>query len=283
VHKILIPAIALTLFSCGGNSEENKTVSTESKDKKMVDTTSQVEQEEKFESGLKISFKTFASEKCFEADPEDEYGEPFCAERKVKQMLVALTDAAVAEKINATIFKSITDKPMGSISMKKWVSQIQQLEGIYEAAAEEINCITDLQNEYLLCMSVSAYSYSYGAAHGSSGIVNHNFDLKTGKDLQLNDLLKEGYKKELKRLGEKIFLKTNGSEGWDFRPGKGDFFLPDNFSITKKGLLFTYGQYEIGPYAVGSPQVLIRYDQLLKFIPEDSYLTPFVQTDQVKK
>lgn len=283
MHKILFLAVALSLLSCGGNSEENQSVSKDNKDKKMVDTTSQVEPEEKFVSGLKISFKNFASERCFEADPEDEYSEPFCAERKVKQMVVSLTDATVAEKINATIFKSITDKPMGSLSMKKWVTQIQQLEEIYEATAEEINCITDMQNEYLLCMSVSAYSYAYGAAHGSSIIVHHNFDLKTGEDLQLNDLLSDGYKKELKRIGEKIFLKTNGSDGWEFTPGRGDFFLPDNFSITKKGLLFTYGQYEIGPYAAGSPQVLIRYDQLLKFIPEDSYLSPFVQKDKVKK
>ena len=195
----------------------------------------------------------------------------------MKQMLVALTDPKVSEKINAVIFKSITDKPIGSISMKKWVSKVQEVESIYEASAEEISCSSDLQTEDLLCMSISWYSYSYGAAHPSGSISNYNFDLRTGKKLQLDDLLKDGYKKELKRLGEKAFIKANGSSGWEFTPGRGDFFLPDNFSITKKGLRFTYGQYEIGPYAAGSPELLIRYDQISQFIQEDSPLMKFVE------
>jgi hypothetical protein len=277
MKSIIFFATALLFFSCGGNTNENQRNTADKKEDVAADTTSQEVEEEKFVSGLAVSYKNFKSEKCFEADAEDEYSEPFCAEINVRQMLVTLTDTKVAEKINAVIFKSITDKPMGSTSMKKWVSKVQETESIYDASAEEITCSSDLQTEDLLCMSIGWNSYSYGAAHGMAAINTHNFDLRTGKELKLDDLLKEGYKKELKRLGEKAFIKTNGSSGWEFTPGRGDFFLPDNFSITKKGLLFVYGQYEIGPYAAGSPEVLLRYDQISQFIPEDSHLMQFIE------
>jgi hypothetical protein len=276
--KIIVFCTSLLLFfSCGGNANDNKRNTNNKKEDVAVDTANQEVEEEKFVSGLNVSYKNFKSEKCFEPDPEDEYGEPFCAEIKVKQMLVSMTDSKVAEKINAVIFKSITDKPMGSTSMKKWVSKVQEVEGIYEASSEEITCSSDLQTEDFLCMSISWYSFSYGAAHPIGSISHFNFDLRTGKKLTLDDLLTDGYKKELKRLGEKAFIKTNGSSGWEFTPGRGDFFLPDNFSITKKGLMFTYGQYEIGPYAAGSPDVLIRYDQISQFIPDDSHLLKFLE------
>jgi hypothetical protein len=261
---------------CSGNSDDANSP-TSNKSEVQTDSTNQEEaKEEKFISGLEITYQNFKSEKCFEADPEDEYSQDFCANNVVKQMIVKLTDQEVAKKINNRIFKAITDKPAGSISMKKWVNQVQQLESIYEASNYEVTCSQVEKGDDFLCMSVGSYSFSYGAAHGSSTAYYLTFDLKSGNEIKLKDLLSDGYKKALTRLGEKAFLKAWGNDGWEFTPGRGDFFLPDNFAITKKGLLFQYQQYEIGPYAAGMPEILIKYDQIKEFIPEGSLLNTFI-------
>ena len=53
------------------------------------------------------------------------------------------------------------------------------------------------------------------------------------------------------------------------------FKLSDNFNLGKKGLILQYGEYEIGPYVVGLPRLVIPYDQLngiiqAKYLPESA-------------
>lgn len=40
------------------------------------------------------------------------------------------------------------------------------------------------------------------------------------------------------------------------------FKLSDNFLLGEQGLILQYGEYEIGPYVVGLPRLVIPYDQL---------------------
>ena len=44
------------------------------------------------------------------------------------------------------------------------------------------------------------------------------------------------------------------------------FKLSDNFYLGKQGLILQYGEYEIGPFAVGLPRLVIPYDQLQQII-----------------
>jgi hypothetical protein len=103
-----------------------------------------------------------------------------------------------------------------------------------------------------------------------------NFDLRNGKIIQLSDLFKPGYGKPLKNLVEKQFIKQNGKSAWNFTPGSGDFELADQFSITPQGLVFSYNQYEIGPYAAGMPEVIVSYNLISELFSKDSYLLEFL-------
>jgi hypothetical protein len=122
----------------------------------------------------------------------------------------------------------------------------------------------------------------YGAAHGMRGYQSVNFNLENGSVLKLADVLSPGYEKELKKVGEKRFLAENGKEGWEFKPGKGNFPLAKNYAFTKKGIVFSYNEYEIATYGMTMPEMTISYDLISQLIPETSPLRTFMKAEVTK-
>lgn len=227
-------------------------------------------------SGLKISYKKYSAEKCYDPIPsEDEEfqdTEPFCAKREVKLIDVYLTNTEISDKINANIFKGITGQEIGSIKMKSFVNEVYDLDGYENAFEEEIICESEDFNEAFISIIINTNMYMNGAAHPANHIDIKNFDLKTGEIILLKDLFKPGYQKKLKMIVEKKFIKEFGSDDWDFTPRNGSFKLSDNFSIGKKGLSFIYNEYEIGPYSSGAPDVTISWKDLLPLMKENLYI-----------
>ncbi|MBV6552361.1 RsiV family protein [Acinetobacter sp. UGAL515B_02] len=114
-----------------------------------------------------------------------------------------------------------------------------------------------------IVLNTSSY---LGGAHGSAMQEYYNFDLKQQKQLHLNDLLLAKQKVALEKLAHEAFkawvieskLATSVDEyeqAWKFK-------LSDNFLLGDDGLILQYGEYEIGPYAVGLPRLVIPYSQL---------------------
>ena len=110
-------------------------------------------------------------------------------------------------------------------------------------------------------------SSSYlGGAHGSSAQHYFNFDLKQQKQVALSDLIVPHQKDKLQALAYAAFqqwvidskLADNVEEyeqAWKFK-------LSDNYYLAKQGLILQYQEYEIGPYVVGLPRLVLPYDQL---------------------
>ena len=122
-----------------------------------------------------------------------------------------------------------------------------------------------------------------GGAHPLTFFIYANYNLKNGKEFSLDDLLVPGYKTELDKIGEKKFR-----EAYNIKPGesfeqagyfikKNEFHLNNNFCITKAGLRFRFGQYEIGPYALGAPTVFIAYSEIKNLIKPDGLLVQFLK------
>ncbi len=247
--------------------------------------TDSVEAELVFDSGLETSFSKFSAEKCFTEDPEEfqmtETGE-FCAERKVNLLVAKTTDVKTGEAINQELFRLITAQKSVKSGMQAFVNKIKSSTDIYEAAFEEWECSIISQTNKILSVGIRYDYMGYGAAHGMTGYQSVNFNLENGSVLKLADVLSPGYEKELKKVGEKRFIAENGKEGWEFKPGKGNFPLSENYSFTKKGIVFHYGQYEIGSYAMGMPEMTITYDLISELIPENSPLRTFMKEDADK-
>ena len=110
-------------------------------------------------------------------------------------------------------------------------------------------------------------SSSYlGGAHGATSQRYYNFDLANQKQVQLHDLLLPKQKATLEKLAHEAFktwivdskLATDPKEyeqAWPFQ-------LTDNFLLGEQGLILQYGEYDIGPYVVGSPRLVIPFSEL---------------------
>lgn len=123
-------------------------------------------------------------------------------------------------------------------------------------------------------VTVVLNSSSYlGGAHGSAAQHYYNFDLKEQKQIKLEDLLRPQQKAALEKLAHEAFktwvtdskLADNVGEyeqAWPFK-------LSDNFLLGEQGLILQYGEYEIGPYVVGLPRLVIPYDQLQDVLKQE--------------
>lgn len=278
---------AVILSSCSGSSAENQESVTPKTEKATNDSipSDTVAELPEFDSGLETSFTKFSAEKCFTEDPEEfqmtETGE-FCAERKVKLLVAKTTDVKTGEAINKELFRLITDQKTGNSGMQAFVNKIKSTNELYEAYSEEWVCSVVDQTNKILSIGINYNGLAYGAAHGVIAYQCVNFNLENGKVLKLSDVLIPGYEKEFKKVAEKRFLAENGKEDWEFKPGKGNFPLAENYSFTKKGIVFSYNQFEIGSYAMAMPQMTVSYDLISQLIPETSPLRTYMEVDKLK-
>ena len=274
IQLYLLPLLILLIGACGSNSEK-KTISKGKPIKKEVtkDTVALIPQ-----SGLKIRYSKYQAERTYTAEvseenPENEYEElaTFTAHRKVKLIEIELNDKTVENKINAAIFKAVTDKRMGSYTLQKYVNEVKSFASIDESFDEEVTCFLYDSTLNYISVGINQYYYQYRAAHPDNQTRVLNFDLKTGALIALNDLFSPGSNKDLKKIVEKAFIKDWGGEDWDFTPRSGDFKLSENFSLESDGLHFYYNQYEIGCYAMGAPDVTIAWKEITKLLKENPY------------
>ncbi len=134
-------------------------------------------------------------------------------------------------------------------------------------------------NANLPLATVVLNSSSYlGGAHGSSSQRYYNFDLKKKKQVELNELLVPNQKAHLEKKAHEVFktwvLESKLANSVEEYEQAWKFTLSDNFYLSKQGLVLQYGEYEIGPYVVGLPRLMIPYDQLQgilkkEYLPQD--------------
>ena len=116
--------------------------------------------------------------------------------------------------------------------------------------------------------------YHWGAGHGMHQPVAFNFDLRTGREINLARIFKPGsdYLRritshcaaDLLRQREAGHIHGGGySRPEDLEPKAKNF---DAWVVTPGGLVFIFEEYEVAPYADGEPKVLIPFDQLREFI-----------------
>jgi hypothetical protein len=234
----------------------------------LVDTSTQIISQLPMPTGLSFKKFTLKAENCSGGplDDEMEIDEDWCNTREINGLKVSMTDTEVAQKINFLIEKEITGAGgRKKISLKKFIDEIKNSSnesGEMEYMQDSYTCrLADSSNTYLSIYIFSEH-YGFGAAHGYHGSSVLNIDLKTGNQIKLKDVLVDNYKSALKSLAKRKFLAQNGNEGWWFLEDDKPFELPDVFSITRKGITFTYQLYEIGSYVVGAPEIFLSIKDL---------------------
>ena len=117
-------------------------------------------------------------------------------------------------------------------------------------------------------------SNSYlGGAHGATTQTYYNFDLEQQKQLRLEDLIAPNQNKALQEKAYNAFKQwvvaaelaqdiAEYEQAWQFN-------MTNNFYLDEQGLVLQYAEYEIGPYVVGLPRLVIPYTELHGILKSD--------------
>jgi hypothetical protein len=122
-----------------------------------------------------------------------------------------------------------------------------------------------------------------GGAHPNYNYFTITYDLKNGRELKLSELFKPGAKyleavsaystKDLQSRKMPDSDENMGLAQDTFAEGaiaKAENY--QNWNITKKGLMFTFDPYQVGPYAAGSQTVIVPYAKLKEMAKSDGAL-----------
>ena len=99
-------------------------------------------------------------------------------------------------------------------------------------------------------------SFYTGGAHPYGDKISLTYDTKTGQELKLTDILKKSKEETNQFVIDKFNEEYADYELWDLEEEAPDvsFFLNDD------SLVIYFQQYQIGPYAMGFPEVVIPLD-----------------------
>ncbi len=226
-----------------------------------------------------LSFESKHSENCKNAERNKKhptadlmYLDTLCTTLDLDLIKVMLPSKQLTQRINKTIEGIIGEY---SYDEKKYISIDALMNSVNSVEnnngfAQSIRCDLVTNTNDILCLRIGQSICGFGAAHPSSVWNFYNFNLKTGEQILLEDLLLPNYEKTMNQVAEKKFVEAHGSDGWNFE--KGNFKLNKDFAITPGGLLFSFDQYEIGAYVMGSPEVFIPYTDIQNLIKPDGVL-----------
>lgn len=117
---------------------------------------------------------------------------------------------------------------------------------------------------------VSDFSYSYmGGAHGMMSTSYNNYDLATGKNIIIEQII---------NTADKDFIAFYENR---IKSDYGDGILSDkipmtnNFYILPTGITFSYTPYELLGFAAGEPHVFFSYEELKPFILKNTILDKY--------
>lgn len=145
--------------------------------------------------------------------------------------------------------------------------------------AAEIKVKKIAETDKYITLSISSYEY-LGGAHGSTAMQGITYSKLDGKEINdrmlknsrpkgLNDIIKKGLKRYFAECGTTIKSDADLTDQLLLEDGKSvnDLPLPaEGLYITPQGIVFTYGQYEIAPYAAGIPTFTVPFEQLKPYM-----------------
>jgi hypothetical protein len=108
--------------------------------------------------------------------------------------------------------------------------------------------------------SVSHGGYYYSAAHGFGYTQYFHLNSITGNEIHLQNLFNETDLEKLSSFTLNKMIKEQ-EEIW-VDDVKSAFFLSENFLLEANGITFYYNAYEIGPYAMGYPEISITWEEI---------------------
>lgn len=127
-------------------------------------------------------------------------------------------------------------------------------------------------NKHIVSLFQQTYSYA-GGAHGVTNIAINNYDLRTGKRIDINKAVIDTAYFMDKVV--KYFCKTYRIKQDAMQIETGLFYeledlpLPKQIGITNNGIVVAYNPHEIGPISIGTIIIVIPYEELGVVVNDD--------------
>lgn len=191
-----------------------------------------------------------------------------------------LVDTLIAEFINEALGGDYTGSLQELDSMANFYAQRQldSLKEYHEGVQPDLPYMNSFEarkvfeTPKVVSYEINTYDFM-GGAHGSASSYGCTFRKSDGRRLGREVLsfadsgydiwqkmYNDGLKKYLEVSSDQKLFSTLFVEGGVIPDTKEEPYF------TKDGLRFVYQQYEIGPYAIGMPEVVIPYDKLKPYI-----------------
>ena len=157
---------------------------------------------------------------------------------------------------------------------KKWKHQFQESKSASEEdcyTSETISTVAPIFIDENIFVT-SSYSYNYmGGAHGMMVTNYKNYDIESGKIIELNEILNFS-SNEFKIFYEKKVKETYA----DGMLNENEIPMADKFFILPTGIVFSYAPYELMGFAAGEPHIFMSYKDLEPFIANNSILDKYL-------
>lgn len=149
------------------------------------------------------------------------------------------------------------------------------------AWSDNTNLLVRCNSDGLLSYTVESKQMS-GGAHGGTIFRNSVIDLKTGEKLREEDLFTDASAPLINNIILKKLELQNKVETPEELEQIGYFDVSQigqykNFYLTNEGLVYTFNEYEIAAYAVGTIEVTLTFKDLEGFVSLDSPLEKFIR------
>ena len=177
---------------------------------------------------------------------------------------------------------------------------------LYESALDhyEFNLTPGFFNEYSSYVNAALsrcdssivsfrthYSDYTGGAHGMFAYGGETYDVETGQQLLLADIVAdtEGfYPSAIDYISNALYEEYEDALFADYQSWVAESLSPDKESLwymTATGIVICFSPYEVGPYAMGAPEITLPYSECAaylhsKYLPSDGELVAKVGLNQ---
>ena len=219
----------------------------------------------------------------------------FCPNIKISYPIFNSTDTALNTFLNNEINNSMLSNELqdsanytsvlalvkeyfaGNAEMKKEGNYDDEISGW---TREKNISVYDKTGPYI---TLSFYNQMFeGGAHPNSSVIYAVYDIATKKQVQITDILRIESDSLLKiatqyfrhdndvsdttTLANAGYFVFGDGENFEDSPNYGKFRFNNNFALTKAGIEFQYNTYEIAPYVVGAPSVILPKKDIFPFL-----------------
>lgn len=199
-------------------------------------------------------------------------------------VIEGMSDEVVQASINKQVYEFVLAKK------QEFVSEVAGWE--YDGPVDTYSSFEISFNAYyysdgIYSVGLGNYTYYQGAAHPNTQTYALNFNLNDGSPVSLSDLFIKGsdYAKllseycisDLKKQWAKMEIGNDYDKEWLEKGAGPEDVNFEDFNISANGLLITFDEYQVGPYAFGPQEVEVPYSALKSVINKEGLLKKFIK------